>query len=56
MRRIKEQSLHVRLACAEKLNLKYNTELEMLKKEVKKLHDIIYCQRNGQDNQQDKVM
>ena len=54
VRRIKEQSMHYRLAFLEKRNLQLTTELEMMKEEAKKMHDIIYCQRYGQDNQQDK--
>jgi len=54
VRRIKEQSMHYRLAFLEKRNLQLSTELEMAKQEVKKMHDIIYCQRYSQNNQQDK--
>lgn len=54
VRRIKEQSMHLRLAYLEKRNLQLTTELEMMREEAKKMHDIIYCQRYGQNNQQDK--
>ena len=40
----------------EKRNLQLETELEMMKEEAKKMHDIIYCQRYGQENHQDKHM
>lgn len=46
--------MHFRLAFLEKRNLQLTTELEMMKEEAKKMHDIIYTQRYGQDNQQDK--
>lgn len=46
--------MHLRLAFLEKRNLQLSTELEMMKEEAKKMHDIIYTQRRGQDSLQDK--
>lgn len=48
--------MHFRLAYLEKRNLQLNTELTMMKEEAKKMHDIIYTQRYGQENQQDKPL
>lgn len=43
----------MRLLFLEKKNVQLQAELNMMKEEAKKMHDIIYCQRYGQD-QQDK--